>query len=91
MNIKVFKFYSEENIYCYSGKTEEEAKQCLFEQVGEMTIDKVEEISESDWDDKNIDVWEDNDFESEPYQISIREQITGDEPQLIFTNDLSMF
>lgn len=91
MTTKVFKFYSDDNIYCYSGKTEEEAKQCLFEQVGEMTIDNVEEIKEECWDDKTINVWEDNDFEKEPYQTSIREQIIGDEPQFIFTNDMSMF
>ena len=89
--MKVFKFYSE-NYYCaYSGETEQEAKDCLFEQMGEMVIDKVEEIPESEWDKEIISIWEDNDFEKEPYKESIRGQLLGYKPQMIFTNDMSSF
>ena len=85
--MKVFKFYSENYYYAYSGETEQEAKDCLFEQMGEMVIDKVEEIPESEWDKEIISIWEDNDFEKEPYKVSIRGQLLGDEPQMIFSND----
>jgi len=89
--MKVFKFYSEKYYYAYSGKTQEEAKECLFGQMGEMAIDKVEEIPESKWDEEIINIWEDNDFEKKPYKESIRNQMFGDEPQMIFTNDMSSF
>lgn len=89
--MKVFKFYSENYYYAYSGETEQEAKDCLFEQMGEMVIDKVEEIPESEWDKEIISIWEYNDFEKEPYKESIRGQLLGDEPQMIFTNDMSSF
>ena len=89
--MKVFKFYSENYYYAYSGETEQEAKDCLFEQMGEMVIDKVEEIPESEWDKEIISIWEYNDFEKEPYKESIRGQLLGDEPQMIFTNDMLSF
>lgn len=89
--MKVFKFYSENYYYAYSGETEQEAKNSLFDQMGEMVIDKVEEIPESEWDKEIISIWEDNDFEKEPYKESIRGQMLGDEPQMIFTNDMSSF
>lgn len=85
--MKVFKFNSGDLIYAYSGNTEEEAKAALIDQVGETTIDSVEEIPETDWDEKFIQMWEDNDRESGiPYKVSIRELLDS-EPVLIFTND----
>jgi hypothetical protein len=89
--MKVFKFYSAPYYYAYNGKTEEEAKKALFEFTGEMLIDKVEEIPEEKWDDKDIKVHEDNDTETEPFYISIREAMDDNEPQLLFTNDNAMF
>lgn len=89
--MKVFKFYSEDLYYAYSGNNEEEAKETLFDEFGEMKIDKVEEIPESEWHIKNIHIWEDNDFETEPYLESIRDIMYGDASQLIFTNDISSF
>ena len=50
-----------------------------------------EEIPESEWDKRTIAVQEDNNFETEPYFISIREAITGTEPQMIYTNNFSIF
>jgi hypothetical protein len=88
--MKVFKFNSGDLHYAYSGETEDEAKEQLFEDFGEMTVDSVEEIPESKWDEKIINIWEDNDFEKEPYQVSIRE-IISNSPTLIFTNDMSDF
>lgn len=89
--MKVFKFTSGEQYYAYSGKTEAEAKEQLFQDFGEMTIDSVEEIPESKWDERFINTWEDNDFEKDPFQVSIRDNLFGDDPILIFTNDFSNF
>lgn len=88
--MKVFKFYSGDFFYAYSGETEEEAKQVMLDDIGEMEIDDVEEIPESQWDEKMIKNWEDNDFETEPYMVSIRE-VLSDKPCMIFTNDYSTF
>ena len=52
--MKVFKFYSGDLHYAYSGHNQEEAKKNLFDEVGEMVIDKIEEIPESEWDKKII-------------------------------------
>jgi hypothetical protein len=89
--MKVFKFYSDRYYYAYSGNSEEEAKESLFEEVGEINIEKVEEIPESEWDEKTINVWEDNDFEKEPYKESIRDSFIGNKPQMVYTNDYSLF
>ena len=83
--MKIFKFYSEEKYYAYSGNSEDEAKELLFEEVGEMPIDKVELIPESEWDVKNINVWEDNDFEK--MQTLITEDYILYEDGLIWNND----
>lgn len=88
--MKVFKFTSGEFYYAYSGETEEEAMETLLWDHGEMKIDSVEEIPESKWDEKVINIWEDNNFETEPYQVSIRE-VLSNQPSMIFTNDMSDF
>lgn len=85
--MKVFKFYCGDVVYAFSGETEEQAKQCFFETICEMQIDKVEEITEDKWDEKFINIWEDNDHDNEPFQISIRECIENT-PTLIFTTNL---
>lgn len=86
LQIKVFKFYCGDYHYAFSGETEEQAKECLEETIGQVQIDKVEEIPESEWDEKLINIWEDNDHDNEPYQVSIRECLENT-PTLIFTND----
>jgi len=85
--MKVFKFYSDDYYYAYSGHNEDEARLTLLDDLGEMEIDKVEEIPESEWGAKIINVWEDNLTETVPYRISIRENM-GEIPGIIFTNDL---
>lgn len=89
--MKVFKFFSDDLYYAYSGLNEQIAKEQLFENFGEMQIDKVEEIPESEWDKKIINIWEDNDMSKKPYKQSIREIMCGSEPQMIFTNDTASF
>jgi len=88
--MKVFKFKSCQYIYAFSGNTEEEAKATLIEQVGEISIDSVEEIPESEWDERFIQMWEDNDrTEGKPYKVSIRELIDN-EPGLVYSNDTDL-
>lgn len=89
---KVFKFYSKDCHYAIAAKTQEEAQEYLFETVGEMEIVKVEEIPESEWDKKDITIYEDNDRSStgKMWYVSIRQEIIGEEPQMIFTNDQSL-
>lgn len=89
--MKVFKFYSGNLYYAYSGKDESEALKALLDEQGMMSIDKVEEIPESEWDEPMISIWEDNDFSKKPFKVSINDQMFGDESILLFTNDMSAF
>ena len=86
--IRVFKFTSNDLYWAVSGHDQDDAKNYLFEVVGEMNITKIEEIPESKWDDKTINIWEDNDLETESFKVSIREELQGEDPSIIYTNDL---
>lgn len=83
--MKVLKFWVSEYFYAYSGETEEQAKE-LFEEEQGIMPDRAEEIPESEWDEKTILMWEDNDLETEPFKVSIRDVLT-ESPCMIFTND----
>lgn len=85
--MKVFKFYYDDCHTAFSGKDQQEATEAFLEYVGDVKIDKVEEIPESEWDEKFILIYEDNDRQSEPFKMSIRECLEGEEPTLIFSND----
>ncbi|MDP2188547.1 MAG: hypothetical protein Q8J69_07680 [Sphingobacteriaceae bacterium] len=87
--MKVFKIFEGNLVYCYAALTQELALTAHFVET-ECDYDKVEEVLETEWDKKFIDVYEDNDFDKKPFKMSIRESITGTNPQLIFTNDMSM-
>ena len=84
--MKVFKFYYDDCHTAFSGKDQQEATEALLEWVGEVEIDKVEEIPESEWDEKFINIWEDNDHDNEPFKVSIRECLENT-PTMIFSND----
>jgi hypothetical protein len=86
--MRVFLFNSDDLYWAVSGQDREQAKNYLFDFVGEMKITKIEEIPESKWDDKTINIWEDNDLETEPFKVSIREELFNNEPSIIYTNDL---
>ena len=88
--MKAFKFYCGETFYCFAAKTEELAIAEFEEYTGDE-FTNLEEIPKSEWDKKNISIWEDNNFDTEPFLISIKESIVGTEPQLIYTNDFSSF
>jgi len=89
--MKVFKFYYDDCHTAFSGKDENEATEAFNEYVPGVKIDKVEEIPESEWDEPIILMYEDNDKETEPFKVSIREQLEGDTPTLIYTNDVDLF
>lgn len=86
--MKVFKFYCGQMYYAYAAQTQEEAVEAFEEETGDQyTV--CEKIPENKWDEPIITIHEDNNPESEPYKISIREAICGTEPQMIFSNDPS--
>lgn len=87
--MRVFKFHVNQLVYAFAAKTQAEAERAMFDEIGESVVDKIEEVPQSEWDEKTIAMYEDNDWEEEPFYVSIREQICGEDPQLIFTNDAS--
>lgn len=84
--MKVFKFYYDDCHTAFSGKDQQEATEALTEWVGDVKIDNVEEIPESEWDEKFIDIYPDNDKSKKPFKVSIRECIENT-PTMIFSND----
>jgi len=90
--MKVFKIYTGGYFYAIYSTTEEQAVIFLQEEIGYFEIEKpTEEIPESEWNVKNIMIYEDNDTSTEPYYVSIREEICGKEDQLLYSNDFSIF
>lgn len=88
--MKVYKFYCGQLIYAVSAKTKEKAIKFFEEETGdEFTV--CEEIPESEWDKKIINIWVDNDFNKKPYKTSIRELMISDGEQMIYSNDVSSF
>lgn len=88
--MKVFKFYCGKTFYVFAAKTKELAITEFEEQTGnQYTV--VEEILESKWNEKIINMWEDNNFDNKPFKVSINDILCGKEPQMIFTNDYSFF
>lgn len=88
--MKVFKFYCGQSIYCFAAETKEGAIEKFTEDIGDQ-FTVCEEIPESDWDEKFIKIYEDNDTRNKPLILSIREIITGSEPQMVFTNDSGLW
>jgi hypothetical protein len=86
--MKVFKFYCGEIYYGYAAQTKEEAIEQFTKETGDL-FTVCEEIPESEWDEKMITFWEDNDIDKQNFEISIREAICGTDAQMIFSNDTS--
>lgn len=81
--MKAFKFYCGELYYGIAAETEKEAIEHFEEETGDQyTV--CEEIPETEWDKKTINIWEDNNFTKKPFKTSIREAICGKEPQIYF-------
>ena len=90
--MKIFKIKIENYFYAIYAKNINDALIFLSEEIGYFEIEKpTEEIPESEWDRKNIKIYEDNDTSKEPFYVSIREEIIGNETQLVYTNDFSTF
>lgn len=89
--MKVFKITIENYIYAIYAENIEDAITFLSEEIGIFDDYKIEKIPESEWDKKDIKIYEDNDTSTEPFYVSIREEICGNEAQLLFTNDFSTF
>ena len=85
--MKVFKFTSGNYFYVVSGNSENEAKTELMEYTWDnLEIDSVEEIPESKWDEKTIEI-KDGDYPTEEvWNVSIRDLIE-DTPIFICSND----
>ena len=89
--MKVFKITIENYFYAIYAENTEDALTFLSEEIGVFNDYKIEEIPESEWDKKTINIWEDNNFSKKYYKTSIRETICGKETQLVYTNDFSTF
>lgn len=87
--MRVIKFYSEDYYYAFAAETFELAQKEFHSQIGD-TIERWEEVPESEWDKEEINLWVDNDFTSKPSKVSIRQLIICTDPQLIFTDDLDI-
>lgn len=88
--MRVFKFQADGYQFAVGAKTQEDAKAHLDELTTCLEEPTVTEIPESGWDDRLIAMHEDNDWETTPFYMSIREIMCGEEPQLLFTNDPSL-
>ena len=89
--MKVFKITIENYFYAIYAENTEDALTFLSEEIGVFNDYKIEEIPESEWDKKDIKIYEDNDTSTESFYVSIREEICGKETQLVYTNDFSTF
>ena len=89
--MKVFKITIENYFYAIYAENIEDAITFLSEEIGVFNDYRIEEIPESEWDKKDIKIYEDNDTSKEPFYVSIREEIIGNETQLVYTNDFSTF
>ncbi len=82
----VFEFIADEYKYGIAAQTFEKAKQFL---IDEYTDDykSYKEIPKTEWDDRFITFYEDNDSSSEPFLASINDVIIGEEPQIVYSTD----
>ena len=89
--MKVFKITIENYFYAIYAENIEDAITFLSEEIGVFNDYRIEEIPERERDKKDIKIYEDNDTSTEPFYVSIREEICGKEAQLVYTNDFSTF
>lgn len=72
--------------YTISAEGPTEAMECLLE-MSDMEIIRIKLVPETEWDEKTIKMYEDNDTDTEPFFMSIRECMEGNEPTFICTNN----
>lgn len=85
--MKVFKLYSDEYFYGISGETEQQARETLDDFASGISIIKTEEIPSEKWDEEFIEMYEDNDLESEAFFVSINHLISKEYGEILFSND----
>lgn len=89
--MKVFKITIDKFHYGIYASNEKEALELLEEKIGSFEKEIIEEIPQSDWDKKTINIYEDNNFDSKPFKSSINDEIVfKNESQLLFTNHYSI-
>ena len=84
--MKVFKFSRNGTAYTVAAESKESAKQHLIDEYG-VKIPNCFEVPESEWDNKDIIMYVDNDSNNEKFYVSIREQISDNVPQLLATTE----
>lgn len=89
--MKVIKFHIEKDMYIISGKNREEILGYFLELINleETVITSEEEVPEETWDEKFIDMHEEDG--EEPFKASINQLTCGDIAVLICTNDPDYF
>jgi len=77
MGVKIFHVEYDGYIDTVVANDEVEAIACCVEDTlyNESDITSVVEIPESDWDNYKINIWEDNDYTKEPYEVTYREEV----------------
>lgn len=94
-DMKVIKFNVGAYFYAIYGENREDILKFLIEDShaisNESEIDYEEEITNNKWDEKTIEVREDNDIESEPFLVSINDVLVEGATDIVFTNDTSLF
>lgn len=83
--MKVFKFSRNGASYTVVASSKEIAKEYLLEEKG-VDIPNCFEVPESEWDEKNIVMFVDNDANGDKFYTSIREHLCSG-PELIATSD----
>lgn len=89
--MKVVRFDTKEYQYCYAGKNIDEIREHFLynEGIEEEDIINETEIPVRAWDEKFINIWENNDYSKRPYKVSINDQIVGTGIHLIYTTDIN--
>lgn len=86
--MKVFKFYYGNIFHVIASETKATAITKYNEEVG-ATFTEIQEIPDVEWDVKNINVYEDNDFRNVPETVSINDvinEISGSNGEILCTN-----
>ena len=71
--MKVFNFKTEDHWYMFAGEDYNDAEGNFLITIGDIPLKEVKEISEEDWDDKNIKDYDNNKPICQPDLVSIRE------------------
>jgi activator of HSP90 ATPase len=87
--MKIFEFSRNGKTYTVKSESKSSASKYLLDEYG-VDIKNCIEIPESEWDNKKIEVFEDNNTENEPFHISLRDACLGDGTELLGTNDWSL-